>query len=561
MKTLRSMLSEHNIVFPLYCYEEENYYSLWEARTIIENQDLFSKVIVMFPIEVLSNFEDYYRYLFYMRIASLSQVRSHLCLENERCILDTISKAADMEIRRIQDGDLVRFINGHAEEIFRENTGSIDLLLDDIDNITFDIIAKYSSRGINKEVLLFVIKHYRFAVIDRFEQFEKMLEKTPDLIEQLFPTGHLETIERCRFRETLEIWAHIMLKNKSNLKCYIGTRIDELFDDIVGSEKDGKINNIFQSEILFKDFYSFLLKIKNPKAYAFESIYNRVRSMAYQTLETVGVPLELQYPINMLFEKWKEGKRWEHRLHSLTHFYVNQNGEPIIVSYLSIHPDRPYIEDFAENWIKKDAYYTVKHQNALRNKVSERASLMEMILCDASTREDYCGSIASAILFVEEKIGMAEGSLQLDFKMLISMLGFVIGNRDANDERIQPLSYGAAMFLCAFTEKLMRGFYQFLLRDKVYIPPWKLTLNLMLSNDEDNCLVKVFGEDHLRNLAFFFVQSQETKIGENIRNALAHWQDVVPNDMSPVLVDVLLWLFTDVLNTIELYLLKQMIED
>mgnify|MGYP003470544743 CR=1 FL=1 len=55
-------------------------------------------------------------------------------------------------------------------------------------------------------------------------------------------------------------------------------------------------------------------------------------------------------------------------------------------------------------------------------------------------------------------------------------------------------------------------------------------------------------------LAYFLIRIPETNIGKNYRNRLAHWADgMTPEDMDPALTSGLLWIFTDVLNSVFLY--------
>lgn len=114
---------------------------------------------------------------------------------------------------------------------------------------------------------------------------------------------------------------------------------------------------------------------------------------------------------------------------------------------------------------------------------------------------------------------------------------------------LSPLCYGAAMFICALVEKLLRTFYIYLLKDKMYVPLSSATLGTLLSSNNQEMLT-IFGEDHLKNLSFFFSTIGDKKIGMNYRNSLAHWVGVKDRDLNSMLVAKLFYLYTDIINTI-----------
>ena len=66
---------------------------------------------------------------------------------------------------------------------------------------------------------------------------------------------------------------------------------------------------------------------------------------------------------------------------------------------------------------------------------------------------------------------------------------------------------------------------------------------------DDSTVKEVFEENHLKNLSFFLLRIGENKVGENIRNSLAHL-NISLSDLTPFLVAKVLWIFTDILNTI-----------
>ena len=74
-------------------------------------------------------------------------------------------------------------------------------------------------------------------------------------------------------------------------------------------------------------------------------------------------------------------------------------------------------------------------------------------------------------------------------------------------------------------------------------------------------LADAFGVDHVRTLAYFLTGTQGIKLGRNYRNSLVHWSaGMEPGDMTPILASSMLWMFTDILNSVLIYFDKQQYE-
>ena len=111
------------------------------------------------------------------------------------------------------------------------------------------------------------------------------------------------------------------------------------------------------------------------------------------------------------------------------------------------------------------------------------------------------------------------------------------------------------MFTCALAEKILRIVYIYLLKDKMYVPLTSATLGSLMSPHNQE-MVKIFGEDHLKNLSYFLCTVGDKKIGWNIRNTLAHWIEMKSENVNSMLVAQVFYLYTDIINTVFCYFLS-----
>jgi hypothetical protein len=154
----------------------------------------------------------------------------------------------------------------------------------------------------------------------------------------------------------------------------------------------------------------------------------------------------------------------------------------------------------------------------------------------------------------------AEGEqLQQDVGMFSALVQLVANNLEINNDAVHGMCYGTSMYTCALSEKLMRILYLHLAKGERYIPINKATIGelLVVSN---TYMADVFGESHIKNLSFFLQRTAPSNVGQNMRNSLAHWANVSKEAMTPFYVAKMLWIFTDILNTVFWYCLKDVIE-
>ena len=91
---------------------------------------------------------------------------------------------------------------------------------------------------------------------------------------------------------------------------------------------------------------------------------------------------------------------------------------------------------------------------------------------------------------------------------------------------------------------------------KLYVSQNNATMGTLLS--ESNSFMNViFGADHIKHLAFFILRDQESQVGENMRNSLAHWSGLTPNELEPYFAAKAIWLFTDVVNAVLLHYMEK----
>ena len=551
---LLDVIEQRHICISLRIFDPEDLATGWDVKAIIENPDIFEDFFSKYPLRRIECFDDYYLYFLSLKMQNLSTIVPKLLQEDHKVKIAALSKAAESAVQVLGPGSAIKYINGNIEEIF-----DTDVSKHDIHFVTLDFIAKYNS-GIKKETFLYLCKNYGYLLIDRYEAFEDVFEQTPELFQTLFPSGKLDDINPYRLKKVLNIWQHIMLKAKSNLKDTVSMIIPFLFADVITLAESATIENVLQIEGTVRIFHSFLQRIRSPLANKFDPYAKDIEALLSKHITERGQSFKYEIPVEKIVEQWKTTKNWELRLLSITHAFSVVDGRYFCVSRIDIPPEpKSCLMDLVGTNIPTDNYYTMSHQQALSFCASIETGTVLGIIRKQETASEYYSLLSSSVKYISDKLYAENEKLERDIEQLITMVQLVIGNHDSDEKTMHSLCYGTAMFICALSEKILRLFYMNLIKDSLYVPINKATLGDLLSESNDDIL-NVFGFNHIKGLSFFLMQTPQKNVGYNIRNNLAHWSNISTDLLSPTFVAQLLWLFTDILNTVFWYFLKDSLE-
>lgn len=543
MESFKKLLESKKIKISIKHFGIQDGGTFYEIKSIIENIDFFENLYLQNTFKGINNLDDYYFYLFSLKIISMRESIPYLLHEEHKTLVAKLCDDAEKTISVIKAGDVIRFINQNFQSIFHK-----EKQYDDQWYVTIDIVAKYC-QGIKKEIWEYLCNNFRYLLIGKFDKFEKIFEMYPDLFDSIYSAKNLEEILSYRLEETLDFCSHIVNKEKSNLKENVEKHIAEFSEYFKRMIETATTDNCIQVEITARKFYSFLQRIKSPKANEFEKYTKIVAEICSDNLIEHGVFLQNKIDVEDMINTWKNTKDWEYRLLYITHDLKFDKTALSQVSRLSRKPEgKRDIIDFVNSNIPTDDYYTMSQQLALSSISSIEIAFMTEIIRNQDDLIDYFSLVTSAISFISEYLNAEEEELQHDVETMSSLVQMISMNLQTENPAMQGICYGAAMFICALSEKLLRILYAWLVKDEEYIAINKITLgDLLVKNSK---ITEVFEENHVKNLSFFMLRTGENGVGENIRNSLAHLMNISASDLTPFLVVKTLWIFTDILNTI-----------
>lgn len=546
MQSIVKELEEKNIHFTLAYYGKEDYGTFWDINSILENKDYFLNRFSAYKLQGLDSLDEYLDYLCLRKCVMLQEIIPAIKSDEDKQIFQNISDLAKVQCECIGKGLIIQFINKSYEEIFAEKYHKYSL-----PHITLELITKFQG-GIDRTVFEYLAQNYNYLLINRFQDFQKKFVKEPELFEMLFHKKNLEEIHSLRFDTILPVFTSIWNSSNTQLKKIILPIVETVISDmeeLVKSMDLSDYRNILILENQFQYVYKFMVKIKHPKANAFREYGDLIQAKLEDELRQHGQKFTHELPVGKILDYIKSLPDWKVRMLSLTHdFKIENNVAEYISRFSCPSKGKQGIVDKISSNISSDNYFTHSHQRELGIIESLGAATISVIWHDEELFPNCFQWYNAFLAFISEQIG---GGIDLseDLENLYIMLQPVILSDEMDKKKIAPLCYGAAMFLCALTEKLLRSFYIYLIKDRVYVPLTSATLGTLLSSDNQE-MVNILGKDHLKSLSFFFCTVGDKKIGMNYRNNLAHWSGLRNKDANSMLVAKLFFLYTDVINTI-----------
>lgn len=550
MFNLLKELEKNKIFFPIEYFGSNDYATFGDIKTVLENKEFFLNFLASKSLKNIDSITDYLDYLYLKKLAAFQEIISMVRDEEDQQIIKDISCAAKLQLENVKNGDIIRFINKGYREIFKEENHKHLL-----PQITLDLMVPFQS-GITNEVFEYLGKNYNYLLLERYSDFQKRFEKVPSLFDLLFQKKNLEEMRELRLDCVFPIFIAIWNGNNESLKNIIAPIIENIITDTESLlKKDTSVDSrdILVTNQIFRQVYDLIKQIKHPKANVFRTHYNLLEQRLQDHLKSHGQTFSYEIPVGEILNKLKKYSSWQLQMLSLTHIISKGESTLNCVSRLAVpSKGKQGLIDLLSSNISSDGYFTHSHQNWLRINMSVGAATIHAIWHDQELYPNFIQWYVSFLSFISEQVGCTE-NLEEDIQILTAMLQPVVLSDDKDKEALKPLCYGAGMFICAMMEKVLRSFYIYSLKNKIYVPLTSATLGALLSCQNQE-MVDVFGKDHLKNIAYFINTVGDKKVGWNIRNSLAHWVGMNATNLNSMLVAQLLYLYTDIVNTMFWYL-------
>lgn len=519
----------------------QNLLSNWELFNILDNSEELIKLLNDFELCDINSISNYFDYVILCKILSAENNLSYIKDNNNKLLIKKICDLSSQILENINNKMVIDFINSNYLSVFGTDIAVINLR-----SSTISLISKFIA-GIKSPVFEYICKEYNYLIINNFESFYKIIVDNINLFDILFHKYSYEEVYQLRVEKVLQVWTYILNKNNCELKNKVLFLTKELCNDIVTNYEKYSSNNLLSFSKDLHELYNHLKITRNPLANEFSNVILKIENQVSEYLISNGSHFEFEIPVSDIIKRIMNMNPGAIRLLALTHDYNIDLKR--YNSRLSISPkdNSSIIDDISTN-ITVDDYYTPSHQQTLSFQSSFCKSSIYAILSKLDTRKEIFYDFYSCAYYLQQSLPYSQEDILNDVTALLYHCNMVFDN--ITDDKIQyTLCYGASIFTCAFLEKILRTFYLYLKKGKIYVPLDKVVLHNLL-DEKDIDLAGIFNKDHLKNLQYFLLKNGEKAVGKNYRNSLAHLYGISFSEINAMFYSEILWLFFDVFNTI-----------
>lgn len=507
---------------------------LRDIREILDNFEF-----IKFSLENYSSYADelerYVLFLFAFKIMKMgecdmkeiceAQAESTRSCESEDK-WEKIKSFASQKVNSKWMGESIKYINENYINIFSDKLPREIYL----NRATLDFV-KEKRKDINKSVLTWLAKNKPFYLINNFSDFKNVLYKNPKIIEVMLHEISLSS-ESSQFNKVIHI---LERAQKDSTKQIIDAYINKLVEEAMNENLEDVYPNI-------TTLCQYLKRTQKSKV---KCICQRMVTANEYSKELAHRGCKVTIDGKIDFSKWTRNS-FPSRLLSLTHIYKNDSDHKLI-SYLSIYTGIQ-LEDIVETNIQGNKSYSESQKLYLDFLTKSQVLVFQEILLQENNFFIWKNDVIRAFESLSKSLSSEELKQFID--MLLVNLQNVV--KDSKNEIEPVLAYNCNMLGSALIEALIRNAYAIETQSK---NNGDVTLSDLLSG-KNECTQKIFTDLHVKALSYFLMQNfpgDSEDLGLNIRNSLAHLHNVSKDLLSRYGVAEVMWLFTDVLNSIYLF--------
>lgn len=543
-QSIKSLLAEREIYLPLRLTDPDDLSVRWEIRSIVKNSDLFESLYSKYPLLRVSDLDTLYFYLLTRKIARMGELIQFI-ESDEADLLTGLIADASIVLRKTTRS-AIAYINKHTGEIFADSQPDGELKYASV-----DFIIEYQN-DVGWHVFEYLCRNSPRLIVSRYDEMRNVFAEHPQLFSLLFPPECPVLVYEPGLQKVLDIWRQ-EYREDSPFRQLIDRHIDEL---CIQAEIYFLMSpDILKTGPVIRAVSLFLDQIKSRRAAGFSEYAKEADKQLFAYLRITKYSHKFSIPAgDANLEHWKVIDPQTSRLDELTHRMISGDDGREYESFLGLLPQNQSAYTGFEGFPNRIPFLSDLEDVNTGNFLT--------ILANHQVFDDYIKKVRQAVGFISRQTPFALNLLEEDAGMLIFLLSSFRKNMNArNRQKRESSCYSASEFCCGFTEKLLRSFYQYILQNdrsgQINMPShfW-----IGLIQKESIPLAGSFTWEHRLGLVYFLSSKSykseygAIEYGKDYRNRLAHWApDMNPRLMTPDWFARLLWLFTDVLNSVYLY--------
>lgn len=539
-------LGEKDLTFEITYYAENDLATNHDLNILEEAHEEVSRYFMDYEISGVMSEDNFVDYLFAEKTIRMRDTLPRIIDEEIREKINVLIQIVGSFLSTVNKGMVIRFLNTNYMSLLQRE--------DEMKKATLKLMQQYVS-GLSPTTLLYLTSNEGFFIFDNYDSFKKAIEKDDSLLESLFSDENMQELFPSQVNMILRILENMNRKPNPFLKKIVNQVIEycigygELLVRVL------TLDNALYYQQEIDTLYAFFKRISHVQANTFLKYKKKADSLVNEHIDKFGQESRFEIPIAKYLKRLLKNPQWPQSILSLTHVREKSG---TYKSYLANQlSSEIHLIDLVSTTFPTDYYFTFTNQDFLKHTLLSRGGLLY-----GCVREDvyfpqlkswYAQSIQAIVAAIEP----IEDNMVEDTEVLIEFLNGIHSSMRQDslvtNSLTRALSYGAATYICVLSEKLLRNFYFYISKEDIFIQFEKVTLGDLLNGNERS----VFSDYHKKHLRYFLSTDGEKRIGLELRNKLVHWRGLSWERVDTLLVFQLLYLFTDIINTILVEILPE----
>ncbi|HPX45621.1 MAG TPA: hypothetical protein PK626_04480 [Bacteroidales bacterium] len=503
----------------------------------------------------------YYEYVWVNNIKEITEIANYVEKSKQEDFIEIVNSFQNVQY----DEEKIKiFIKENYIAIFNIPEDNHNLFLYTVRDFTFEKIYK-TYAFFPLEIFRFIEKNYSHIILHNIEKCTKYYDKNQDDFLKIF-----EMPKNSKLFDVNQFIDTYRYLDKLSYKC-IKKLLIEKTKEIFATAKE--LLDAIDEDNCIEYYYKIkgILSIVKQKKHSFtsanelEKIDQKLEEVLEKYLKKHGKKQEVDLSfVTKDFENLKNGLNSPNSFNhyfSITHI-INVKNNKISSMFKEVFADKPALTDILAFTFYTDDYFLPSYVFKLRLFLSCKTYLIFRLILDNETSNFIFKKICHILKNIEENECEGNAELVESFTGMFNSLKTAI-TTEAKENTQKYNVVTTSMFLIGLIEKILRiAVLKKMEDEKVYIPK-RPTLGEILrtrnnngTDFKDNQLLEIFDIETIRSLEYLLIKTNNSNIGDNIRNNLMHNSDYKFCDMTNGFISQIFFLFLCVINGIYLNYLK-----
>ena len=516
--TVGSLISNHKFQFKRYSNRDCATYQ--DLNTIFDNYQIFMDEVNNSSY-VPEDSPSFFSYLFLRKIVQMADITQYVNEEFKKEYIALIS-SAKRRLNSYPEDFGWKYIESHLELL--EESGR------DVSAACWDIIEE-NVDSVSKQTIAHLLKNCSGHIIYDFRKFKYRILEDEPILDMLLSTEVFDRVKDYHLEQYLEAVSSLY-----DAKSIQGRGSFNILVNYVLSDATERVRTIESEGFpLFREpklEFDFLKKVGCEMLGDIAYTISREEELTRDYLSREGHMIERAVDISSGFYQTVKDCGWFPATISMSHTTMGDETKSCFELY---DGKGSFTDELMDT--ENSGYLTNSRKNFIELEMMYKSSLILSI-----SKSEDCGKMYDAFRYMAGCFHnvYADDLFRDEIICMYNECQRILSGDNGFIER-----YGLAMFINSMTEKLLRTIVQIQKPEKHL----ELTLNRLF---QDSDVLNILGKDQARSIQYFLSRYNED--GHDLRNDLAHWQNIQMEAVNESLVCNLLFCFNSILVSTTLFL-------